>query len=580
MKNNLTYWSRLTCVGLLSLSFTGIAVGQTKTVIINKTTKFQKIDGFGAYGLSEVAWGSAPYYGPNFVKNVVEDLGLTISRAEAYPMEATNDNNDPLVSDMTKFKPSDFNQAYWTFAKEAQALAKTNGDTIKFMYSVWTPPAWMKYTNTENGLDPIWNRLIAKDFTPDDWMTFDPAKKPAANPDDYKDEYVEHCWVHTKLFKEKAGFDLYAFSLQNELAFPEPYNSCLYSPYQYRELLKVAGKRFRDVEKSKTKFLMHEDIGDLGRFAQYMNAVTKDPEALKYQDIGACHAYNSTGTLSGSTSATTWDGMYKVTNRAKPTPFWQTETSGYGLGWDGGMNLAKAMYVGLKFGKVSAWIWWQIASKNESENEYELFTFNGIKYKKYFTLKHFARYVRPNAVSVGATCAEDVDILPLAFQHDVKKTLTVVLINQSTVEKTVKLSFADPSITPTSYKMYISNTSNDCADKGSINAGADFKIPANTLMTLVGEGSMPIITGMNDGEETTNTFEVYPNPASSMAIVDFNTNLQTTIEVKDAYSKIVKSIPAVFTSNNTTVEINTEDLANGIYFVQIGNKAKKLVINK
>ena len=579
MKKQITLLSKCMAMGILSLSITAATLAQTKTVIINKTKKFQKIDGFGAYGLAEVAWGSAPYYGPNFVKTVVEDLGLTISRAEGYPMEATNDNNDPLVADMSKFKPSSFNEAYYNFAKEAQALAKTKGDTIKFIYSVWTPPAWMKYTNTENGEDPIWNRLIAKDYTPDDWMTFDPAKKPAANPDDYKDEFAEHCWVHTKLFKEKTGFELYGFSLQNELAFPEPYNSCVYSPNQYRELLKVAGKRFKN-EKSNTKFFMHEDIGDLGRFRQYMDAVTKDPEAIKYQDIAACHAYNASGTLAGSTSASTWDGMYRVSNAKKPTPFWQTETSGYGMGWDGGMGLAKAMYVGLKFGKVSAWVWWQIASKNESENEYELFTFNGTKYKRYYTLKHFARYVRPNSVSVEATCAEDVDILPLAFQHDVKKTLTLVLINQSASEKTVKLSFADVSINPTSYKMYITNTSNDCADKGSINAGAEFKIPANTLMTLMGEGSMPIITGTENSDEENAVFEVYPNPAAAFAMVEYKTNINTTIEIKDAYARVIKSIPTVFTSNNFTTEINTEDLPNGIYFVQIENKAKKLVINR
>jgi hypothetical protein len=48
---------------------------------------------------------------------MVEDLGMTISRAESYPMEATNDNNNPKVADMSKFNPSGFNRAYWQFAK-------------------------------------------------------------------------------------------------------------------------------------------------------------------------------------------------------------------------------------------------------------------------------------------------------------------------------------------------------------------------------------------------------------------------------------------------------------------------------
>ncbi|TAH24546.1 MAG: hypothetical protein EAZ07_09470, partial [Cytophagales bacterium] len=403
---------------------------QTKIVTINKSKQFQKIDGFGAYGLNKVEWTSPPYFDDKFVSDYVDDLGATISRCETYSLENSNDNNDPFVADMNKVTPNKFNVAYWDFAKKAQALASKNGDTIKFFYSVWSPPAWMKYVNSLTGTDGIWNRLIANDYTPPSWNTFVLANKPDANPDDYKQEFVEHCLIHTRLFKEKTGLDLYAFSLQNELAFAQPFQSCVYSPEQYRQLLKVAGPRFRK-EFPKLKMMMHEDIGDLGRFRQFMDAVTRDTTAVKYQDIGACHAYNSTGTLAGSTSASTWDGMYRVTNARKPTPFWQTETSGYGTGWEGGLGLAKAIYIGLKFGKVAAWVWWAAGeSSDEAESIYSLIT-NNVKSKRYYTMKHFARYIRPNAVSVEATCASDVDILPLAFQHNTKKTLTVVLINQS-----------------------------------------------------------------------------------------------------------------------------------------------------
>lgn len=557
-----------------------LVIAQTKTVVINKATKHQKMDGFGAYGLNKTAWDNPPYHDANFVKTVVEDLGLTISRAEMYDNETENDNNNPMVADASKFKLNAFNTEYCKFAKEAQALAYSKGDTIKFFYSYWTPPAWMKYVNSLTGTDHTWNRLIAKDFTPPEWNTFVLANKPAANPDDYKDELVENAIMHTKMFKENTGFDLYGLSLQNELTFAQPYQSCVYSPEQFRELLKVAGPRFRK-EFPNLKFIMHEDIGDLGRFSQYMNSVTRDAEAKKYQDIGACHAYNTSATLAGSTSAATWDGMYRVTNRNKPTPFWMTETSGYGGGWEGGISLAKAMYVALKFGKISAWVWWQLGenTSNGAESNYSLFS-NSNKSKRYFTTKHFARYVRPNAVSVGATCAEDADILPLAFQHDVKKTLTVILINQATTDKKVKLSFADASITPANYKMYLSNASNDCADKGSVVAGADISIPANSLITLMGEGSMPIITSNDDAENVDVSFLLYPNPASTLATVEYKNNLNTVIEITDAYSRVVKSIPAVFTLGSYTTEINLEDLTNGVYFVKIGNKAKKLVINR
>jgi hypothetical protein len=224
------------------------------------------------------------------------------------------------------------------------------------------------------------------------------------------------------------------------------------------------------------------------------------------------------------------------------------------------------MYVGLKFGKVSAWIWWQAASKNENENTYELLTFNGKKFKRYYTMKHFARYIRPNAFSVSATCASDVDILPLAFQHDKKKTLTVVLINQSNASKTVKLAFSNGSGTvPSSYKIYQTNESDNCADKGSLAANATLTIPANTLVTLLGEGSEPtVITSNESSVENTQTLTHFTNEIGNIIVQLPNSNFEE-IQLVDLTGKVVYTKNVSNMQND--VELQTSSLNKGAYIM-------------
>jgi O-glycosyl hydrolase len=149
-----------------------------------------------------------------------------------------------------------------------------------------SPPAWCKYNQSEYGTDNIWNRLLANNFTPPNWTTYEPQNKPDFTPDDLKEEFAEHCESLARLYQLKTKSSLHSISLQSEpnFSYGNQTKSCVYSPQQYREILRKSAPRIRQVSPI-TKFLMPEIWMSVGEIKQFANAVLEDPETAKYADI-------------------------------------------------------------------------------------------------------------------------------------------------------------------------------------------------------------------------------------------------------------------------------------------------------
>ena len=343
-----------------------------------------------------------------------------------------------------------------------------------------------------------------------------------AETDDMKDEFAEYCVGYVKMVKEMTktatnpnGIDLYAISPQNEPAFGQSYSSCVYSPAELARVVKAVGERFKK-EGIKTKIFWPEDIGDLGRFKQYMDAVLRDTAIARYGDIGAVHAYNANGTIAGSANKSLWNGMYRVVQRNGPKQFWQTETSGYyrvselkdsqdkvirtpKVRWGGGMKLATTMHVALKDGQCAAWVFWSIHNVESLDDGYA-FLYNDQPNNNYIASKHYYRWIRPGAVSVNATTA-DGNVLVTAYQHDANKTLSIVIINQDSVQtKSIKLDFPSGSLPPTNFTRFVSSGGLDdnlpaekCVDKGTVNSTSTISLPPNSITTLTVQVPCPIV---------------------------------------------------------------------------------------
>ncbi len=212
----------------------------------------------------------------------------------------------------------------------------------------------------------------------------------------------------------------------------------------------------------------------------YEGAIIKDPDAAKQMDIWACHGYGNDGkTPTGaSKEAHQWAAANKnLAGTGKA--LWMTETSGYKEDWRNAMQLAQGIYAALKYGRISAWVWWQISEKGLGQY---VLTDLGRPGKRYYVSKNYYRYIRPGAVMVDVTVS-DPNILVTAFTHASKKTDTIVAINTNKETADIKVSGAG---LPSRFTLYRTSSSEDCNNVGAASTGDTLSLPALSVTTLFG----------------------------------------------------------------------------------------------
>jgi O-glycosyl hydrolase len=439
-------------------------------ISIDVSKKFQTIEGFGGFGAQDVYWSGGPYTSARFVDDMINDLGITILRENMIPdIEIDNDNTNPMLTDFSKLNlDKKVNEGHATFNERLPHYKAMKAAGInKFIVSVWTPPSWMKWNNTF-GND-------TKDQTSAPPFTNSPNDKTNQLKVENYEEFAEACVAYIKLVKMHADLDVYAFSIQNEPRFSQFYGSCVYNGEALRDLIKVVGRRFRN-EGLKTKLFLPEDVGWFDGIQSLTLPSINDAEARKYVDMVAVHGYAFDGVTAASLDAQTWQRMY---NWGAPhnIPLWMTETSGFDPNISGAMKLSTAIYTALRFGNVSAWVFWTLSTGNRLDG-YNLLTSSGQKGKTYYASKNFYRYIRPNAVRIDAE-STDNEVLPLAFNNN--GVLTVVLINRSTSNKTMKLKGTN---LPAQFKQFRTSESEDCKEVITLKNIEAFILPPNSITTL------------------------------------------------------------------------------------------------
>jgi O-glycosyl hydrolase len=440
-------------------------------ITIDPSQKFQTMEGFGGFGAKDVYWSNGPFTSQQFVNDLINDLGLTILRDNIPTnFEITNDNNDPAVTDLTKFNLNNNTAGHdGKLADHLQYLKDMKAAGLqKLIVSIWSPAPWMKYNNkVSNGT----NQNSAPSYT----------TSPNANTNQLKtdmyQEFAEMCVAYIKIIKQETGIDVYALSLQNEPRFSQSYASCVYNGEALRDVIKVVGKRFND-EGLDTKIFMPEDVGYFDGIEAIVQPILNDPIAMSYVDIVATHGYAFDGVTAASTDAQTWQAMY---NWGAPSgkPLWMTETSGFANDMNGAISLCKAMYTAITYGNISAWLFWELSQG--TVDEYSLMSSSGAKSKRYFVSKNLYRYVRPGAYRISATAPDQRNVYPMAFKQDTENSQTIVLINDNTEGMAVKLS---GSGLPVQFSMYTTSEDDDCKDYGAINSNEGILLPPKSVVTL------------------------------------------------------------------------------------------------
>lgn len=455
-------------------------------ITVDCSQKFQTIQGFGTCITGWVKTMTDLYAKPEFQKMYLDDLGCEATRLDLYWTVLKDEVTDPKEISYKDFKwdlPRP--KAYIQWAKD---LTKMNPN-VKVIGSVWTPPHWMKENSfIKNADDSCEGRL---------------------RPDRYE-HFARYLAEWVIGMKEVHGVTLYAVCPQNELNFKEPYNSCVYKPEEYHDMMAWVGKVFKE-KKLDTLIYGPEDMTDqVGRSMGYISAVMDDPETKNVLTVIASHGYYG-GTLSAGTqqeNASLW-------NAVKPfgRELWMTETGGGdGVSWDptpapapadgaapaaggkrprggtGALNgLGAMMHNALAYGNVSLWTLWQISEEKGDAGSSLLLLDKPTK--KYQVAKHYSHYVRSGARRVAATPDGEGNLFVTAFDHEKNKTVTLVLQNRGEAE--AKVSVTVKSSAPVeSFDDVVTDKDRDCAALPAVavkDGKAEFTMPARSMMTLQGK---------------------------------------------------------------------------------------------
>lgn len=444
-------------------------------VSVNLNETYQTIEGFGFFGANDVWWGSAAnMWNDAWGEKIISDLGITIWRNEIYPPAVPGVNQD---CDWGKQLP---------VVKGLKAKADKYKVDLKFIASVWSPPAHLKWE-----CNMSWAGDANATRNPGNVTT---KNGGTLNPNKYA-EFADWLNTNIQLYKD-AGVNLYALSLQNEPMFKQSFNSCQYTIPWYNDLLVAVTPKVK-AEYPAVKIFGAENMlemegKDINWKWFYHSGIKANANAAKNIDILAVHGYSDgVSATSGSALAKMWTNHLEQFCIPMKKQTWMTETSGYAETWEktgdkpGALNLAMDILSALNYGNISAWVWWQ-GSQSGTIGEFNLMNSTTVG-KKYQVSKHYYRYIRPGAVRVKSA-TNDPDFFATAYKNNAKVTQSIVVINSGTTDKTISLSGDGLSST---YKMYRTNsTTENCAFIKEIKPGSSnrFELPAKSIITLQAGG--------------------------------------------------------------------------------------------
>lgn len=468
-------------MGLVLAAAAPAALAEPVKISIDGTQKFQTIDGFGT--AVYLYMNQEPFLDHRLQEMYAKDLGNSLVRCELSPdaLPAAVENVEDISWKNFAFKAGSSTLGNLEFIKAVHTL----NPKIRFTPSVWSPPGWMK----SNGKSAGGGTLLPK----------------------YYPHYAKYLAEWCKYVKEKYGVEIYALSPQNELAFREFYNSCIYKPATYRDLLIEIGKRFK-TEGIATKVFGPEDMTESQRTPMFIRAAMEDDQAKDVLSIFASHGYSDGVKMTGGAKGNSalWQSIAKYQR-----PLWMSETSGVsGLWLDGDAKdkagkplpgslsgVGAAIHNSLVYGQVSGWIYWQYLGSSDPLNIYDMvyvkigpdpnnrrqqIVTDIVPSKKYFVHKHFSRYLQPGAQRIAAGPDDQQGVLVSAFVHAADGTLTIELINQATDDRPVALDLKGVGHIA-AMEAYCTTAKEDWQTLNGIaakDAHVELTLPAQSMITL------------------------------------------------------------------------------------------------
>ena len=484
--------------------------GAATTIDIKQGETFQTISGIGTVSEN--------------MEESVGDLGASMLRfdmgAEYQPgLEgAENDNSDPFVLDVTKFKFTDrydFKKAYDLGCK-------------RIIAAVWTPPYWMKGIISPRPQFPVEPNVLLPDFY---------------------DEFAEYIVGSCIAFKNTYGFEMYSICLQNEAEFGASGNltgTCQYTKETAAEVVRRVYPRLKAAGLT-TRIHGFDQLfaqGQVLNWFKYFN----DNDTKDMFDAFSFHAYSADAATIGDLVNADLQSAYAEAQRVNPKKeLWMTETSGEPNNEAGGMyQIATQMSVYTN--NLSAWVNFGVDAKG------------GMKYYAY---KNFTKFIKPGAVRMGTTNANG--IAGLAFKNDAEKTYTVVLSNVGTTDQQVKLG--GTAGMPSKMYAYTTSYNINCMLTDTVKSSDNYMVyvPAKSVVTL--SSKYEDVTTANE-ENIASNFEmvIYPNPSRGELNVTLPNASFKEFAVLDITGRVVLT-KAIKANGIGQERIDLSGLQKGIYII-------------
>jgi len=272
------------------------------------------------------------------------------------------------------------------------------------------------------------------------------------------------------------GIELYGISPQNEPAFSHWFESCVFTPDEYSELVNTIGSVFAREGERFALFGPEHMTWDLAGNGAYLTAL-RDRHALTRLAAVASHRYVDGYVADRRSNAPAAFGRLAGLAGKRA---WITEGAFGGHEWPVPLHeFAMPFIYALRDSEVSLVTTWQAVGRHQ--DEYALMSLGG-RTKKTYAAMHFWRFIRAGAVRVSADVNGPVDAI--AFHGPEPSYLVVILLNRNKASCTVSLSSANAQAVHIK-KAYVTDANNACRERVDWTGLQRVDLPGESIATAI-----------------------------------------------------------------------------------------------
>ena len=371
-------------IGLICIVF-ALKACASDPIIVNWTSTYQTIDGFGASSGGDVYKLSSRLMDA-FYSTAGPGIGLDFIRLKIYP-DYEDCEGDEGAGHCVKVDAGP-TLSTWDLANAQAAVARG----AKVVVGEWSPPGSMKSNGKYQGggafigNEPNYRKLasIQSDFV--------------------------------VMLAKKYQISIYSISPQNEPDMSQPsYPSCTWTAQQFHDYVPYLAEALDDAGYSGVKIMLSEKSTWAN---SYDTVAMNDPAVAAKIDILAEHAYGS------SPSILTWSNL-------SHQHIWETEVSDFGTP-DG--SIASALIYATQIHNwltevgVNAWFWWALDDDQGEGKNCCLADSTGRLTKRAYAIGNWSKFVRPDWQRIGVT--NNGPLLVSAFKGT-EKEFAIVVVNNS-----------------------------------------------------------------------------------------------------------------------------------------------------